>query len=145
MENTISLATVPKWFWIVTTLGLAWNVFGVIQFLATAQGTVGSLMSDGLTKEQAELYVGLPLWMTGAFAVGVFGGVIGCILLLLRMPAAKTVFSVSLAAYIILYIGDITQGVFTAFGLSQVMILSTVIAIALGLLWTAVRQLKSAK
>jgi hypothetical protein len=145
MQNTISLATVPKWFWIVTTLGLAWNVFGVIQFLATAQGTVGSLMSNGLTKEQAELYVGLPLWMTGAFAVGVFGGVIGCILLLLRMPAAKTVFSVSLAAYIILYIGDITQGVFTAFGLSQVMILSTVIAIALGLLWTAVRQLKSAK
>lgn len=145
MENTISLATVPKWFWIVTTLGLAWNVFGVIQFLATAQGTVGSLMSDGLTKEQAELYVGLPLWMTGAFAVGVFGGVIGCILLLLRMPAAKTVFGVSLAAYIILYIGDITQGVFTAFGLSQVVILSTVIAIALGLLWTAIRQLKSAK
>lgn len=145
MENTASRNTVPKWFWVVAALGFAWNVFGVVQFLETAQGTVGSLMSNGLTKEQAELYAGLPLWMTSAFAVGVFGGVIGCILLLLKMPTAKTVFGISLAAYIILYIGDITQGVFAAFGLSQVLILSTVVAIAAGLLWTSVRQLKSAQ
>jgi hypothetical protein len=144
MENTTSRAKVPRWFWIVALLGLGWNVFGVVQFMATAQGTVGSLMNNGLTKEQAELYVSLPQWMTGAFAVGVFGGVIGSILLLMRMPVAKTVFGISLAAYIILYIGDITQGVFAAFGLSQVLILTTVVAIAAGLLWTAVRQLQSA-
>jgi hypothetical protein len=144
MENTTSRAKVPRWFWIVALLGLGWNVFGVVQFMATAQGTVGSLMNNGLTKEQAELYVSLPQWMTGAFAVGVFGGVIGSILLLTRMPVAKTVFGISLAAYIILYIGDITQGVFAAFGLSQVLILTTVVAIAAGLLWTAVRQLQSA-
>jgi hypothetical protein len=144
MENTTSRAKVPKWFWIVAALGLAWNVFGVVQFMATAQGTVDSLMGNGLTKEQAQLYVGLPQWMTGAFAVGVFGGVIGSILLLMRMPAAKSVFGISLAAYIILYVGDITQGVFAAFGPSQVVILSTVVAIATGLLWTAIRQLQSA-
>lgn len=144
MENTTSRAKVPRWFWIVALLGLAWNLFGVVQFMASAQGTVDSLMSNGLTKEQAELYVGLPQWMTGAFAVGVFGGVIGSILLLMRMPAAKTVFGISLAAYIILYVGDITQGVFAAFGLSQVLILTTVVAIAAGLLWTAIRQLRSA-
>jgi len=144
MENITSRAKVPKWFWIVAALGLAWNVFGVVQFMATAQGTVDTLMGNGLTKEQAELYVGLPQWMTGAFAVGVFGGVIGSILLLMRMPAAKTVFGISLAAYIILYVGDITQGVFAAFGLSQVLILTTVVAIAAGLLWTAARQLQSA-
>jgi hypothetical protein len=57
--------------------------------------------------------------MAGAFAVGVFGGVIGCILLLLRMPAAKTVIGISLAASIIFYIGDSTHGVFAAFGLSH--------------------------
>ncbi len=145
METTTSRAKVPRWFWIVALLGLAWNVFGVVQFMATAQGTVDSLMSNGLTKEQAELYVGLPPWMTGAFAVGIFGGVIGCILLLLRMPAAKPVFGISLTAYFILYIGDITQGVFAVFGLSQVLILTTVVAIAAGLLWTAVRHLQSAQ
>jgi hypothetical protein len=61
MENTTSRATVPKWFWIVASIGRAWNAYGVVQFLATAQGTVASLMGNGLTKEQAELYVGLPL------------------------------------------------------------------------------------
>lgn len=46
MENTTSRATVPRWFWIVPSLGLAWNVYGLVQFLATALGTVGSLMSN---------------------------------------------------------------------------------------------------
>jgi hypothetical protein len=46
MGNTTSRATVPRWFWIGASLGLAWDVNGVVQFLATALGTVGSLMSN---------------------------------------------------------------------------------------------------
>ena len=132
----------PKWFWPVAVLGLAWNVFGVVQFLSKVQGSVGSLMSSGLTKEQAELYANLPLWMDGCFAVGVFGGTVGCVLLMLRLQATKAVFALSLAAYVLLYIGDITQGVFAAFGAPQVLVLTLVVAIAAGLQWVAVRQLK---
>lgn len=132
----------PTWFWTVAILGLAWNIFGIIQFLPTVQGTVGSLMSNGMTKEQAELYVSLPSWMTVAFATGVFGGVLGCLLLLLRSPWSRVVFAVSLAAYLVLYVGDITQGVFQAFGMGQVIILTTVVLIAAGLLWVSMRQIR---
>lgn len=133
----------PKWFWPVAVLGLAWNVFGAAQFLSKVRGTVDSLMGSGMTKEQAELYANLPLWMDASFAIGVFGGTIGCILLMLRMPLAKAVFALSLATYIVLYIGDISLGVFAAFGAPQVVVLTLVVAIAAGLLWVAARQIKS--
>ncbi len=142
MSEDNAQRALPKWFWPVAILGLAWNIFGIVQFLPTVQGSVGSLMSNGMTKEQAELYVSLPSWMTVAFATGVFGGALGCLLLLLRSPWSRPVFVVSLAAYLVLYVGDITQGVFQAFGMGQVIILTTVVLIAAGLMWVSMRQFR---
>ncbi len=73
--------------------------------------------------------------MTGAFAVGVFGGLLGTVLLLFRNKLATPIFLASLAGYVLLYIGDITEGVFAAIGISQVVILTIVVLIAAGLAW----------
>ena len=127
----------PLWFWIAAALGLAWNVFGAVQFVASLSATPESLQAQGLSAEQAAVMLGYPLWMTLVFAVGVFGGVIGCGLLLARKAAAVPVFAVSLAGYVALYIGDILHGVFAAMGAPQVIILTTVVLIAAGLLWLA--------
>ncbi len=127
----------PKWFWIMAGLGLAWNLFGVVQFLGTAMASQEGLMMGGMTEAQANLYFGLPVWMNAAFAVGVFGGLLGSALLLLRRRQAVPVFALSLAGYVVLYIGDITQGVFAIMGSSQVVILTVVVLIAVGLLLLA--------
>lgn len=132
--------SIPMWFWLAAGLGLAWNVFGVVQYLSTAGASVDSLVRGGMTPAQATLYHGLPVWMGWSFAVGVFGGVLGSALLLLRRNAAVPVLAVSLAAYFVLYIGDITLGVFEAFGTPQVVILSLVVLIAGALLWLALRM-----
>lgn len=132
--------TLPKWVWAATALGLAWNLFGVVQFLQSASGDVGSLMRSGLTRDQAELYLNLPIWMTVAFALGVFGGVVGSALLLLRRRISVPVLWTSLVAYLVLYVGDITEGVFAAFGAQQIVILTTVLAIAAAMLWLASTQ-----
>lgn len=142
MNSVTPNATLPKWFWVVAALGLAWNVFGLVQFLSTTGGTVQSLMSGGLTRQQAELYVSLPMWMTVSFAAGVFGGVAACLLLLMRRALAVPVFWVSLVAYGVLYVGDVTQGVFAAFGTPQIIILTTVVLVAVGLLLFARRWQK---
>jgi hypothetical protein len=39
---------------------------------------------------------GRPVWATAGFALGVFGGVLGCVLLLFRKSAALYVFILSL-------------------------------------------------
>lgn len=137
MNMTASTMPLPKWFWICAGLGLAWNMFGVVQFVGTALASQEGLMMSGMTEAQAQLYFGLPVWMNIAFAIGVFGGLLGSALLLLRRKQSVPVFAVSLAAYIVLYIGDITEGVFAIMGSSQVMILTGVVLIATGLLLIA--------
>lgn len=125
-----SIRPSPRWLQIVAALGFLWNIFGVLQFLASFGGSVEGLMQQGMTPEQAKLYYGLPAWMTAAFAVGVFGGVLGCWLLWSRKRTATRVFALSLCAYIVLYVGDIALGVFAAFGAPQVAVLTLVVLIA---------------
>jgi hypothetical protein len=130
-----SSAKLPLWYWAVAGLGLAWNLFGAVQFIGSLSATTESLQAQGMTAEQAAVMLGYPTWMTVVFAVGVFGGVLGCVLLLLRKAAAVPVFAVSLAGYIALYAGDIIHGVFAALGTPQIVILTVVVLIAAGLLW----------
>lgn len=128
---------VGRLHWAVGLAGLAWNIFGVVQFSAQAGKDQAGLMMAGMTAEQAALYASLPLWMDAAFGIGTIGGVIGCLLLLAKSRYAVPVFAISLLAYLVLFVGDITEGVFAAFGVAQVAILSTVVTIAAGLYWFA--------
>lgn len=127
--------TAPKWFWLAASLGLLWNAFGAFQFIQSVIATQESLMAMGMTEVQAKTMSGYPLWMSMAFAVGTFGGLLGCVFLLLRNKFATPIFTASLVGYIVLYIGDITEGVFAALGKQQVIILTTVVLIAAALLW----------
>ena len=54
-----------------------------------------------LPVEQQPLYENIPAWVTGAFAIAVFGGALACILLLIRKKLATTLFLVSLLGVIV--------------------------------------------
>ena len=123
----------PRWFTVAALGGVAWNLFGAVQFAGSVTATEASLIASGMTPEQASVMTGYPAWMTLAFAVGVFGGLAGSILLLLRRSAAMPVLLTSLIAYVALWIGDAVHGVFAALGVPQVIILTAVVAIAAAL------------
>jgi hypothetical protein len=123
----------PLWLSIAALGGVAWNLFGAVQFAGSATATAESLMASGLTPEQAAVMTGYPAWMTLAFAIGVAGGLVGSVLLLLRRPLAQPLLAASLVAYVALWIGDAVHGVFAAMGAPQVAILTTVVAVAAAL------------
>lgn len=133
----------PAWITPVALLALAWNAFGAVQFARTALADAATLAAAGMTPDQAALMAGLPLWMDAAFAIGVGGGLAGAALLLLRRRAAAPVLAASLAAYVVLFAGDVAHGVFAAFGAPQVAILSLVVAIAAGLHFAARRAVRA--
>lgn len=112
---------------------VAWNAFGVAKFLESVRSTPESLMRMGMTHHQAALYSSYPAWMTFAFAVGVFAGLAGSVLLLAGRAKATPVFAASLLGYLVLFVGDVTEGVFAALGVPQVAVLSTVVLIAAAL------------
>jgi hypothetical protein len=132
--QALSSSRAPLWFVAATIGGIAWNVFGAVQFAGSVAATEDSLIASGLTAEQAAVMTGYPGWMTLAFALGVFGGLAGSVLLLLRLRIAQPVLAVSLVAYVALWIGDAVHGVFAAMGLPQILILTIVVAIAAALL-----------
>jgi hypothetical protein len=72
-----------------------WSSIGVLSFMLT-QMNVEAVMSR-FPPQQREYFESFPLWAVAFWAIGVFGGVIGCLLLLLKNRLA---FHVLLAAVI---------------------------------------------
>ena len=132
-SQTLSPVRAPLWMAAAAMGGIAWNIFGLVQFAGSVAATEVSLIASGMTPEQAAVMTGYPTWMTLAFAVGVLGGLAGSVMLLLRRTAAGPVLLASLLAYVALWIGDAVHGVFAALGAQQIIILSVVVAIAAAL------------
>lgn len=126
----------PAWFWAVSGLGLVWNAYGLYQFAGSFSQTADRLMASGMTAAQAELYLGLPAWLSVAFGIGVLGGLAGCGLLLARRAAALPVLMASFLGYIGLFAGDVGHGVFAGIP-AQLTILLVVLLVAAALLVTA--------
>lgn len=140
-DQTLSARTTPSLqLRGLIVAGLLWSLFGVMQFWNQTFTDTAGLVAGGMTPEQAELYAGLPVWMSIAFGIGTIGGTIGCLLLLLSQRIAVAVLAASLAAYVALYLGDIVYGVFAAFGAPQIAVLTFVVLVAAGLLWLARRM-----
>lgn len=120
----------PTWATAVAAVGIAWNLYGLVQYQSALTAIAESLVASGLTPDQAAVMTGYPGWMTLAFGIGVVGGLVGSVLLLLRQRLAPPMLAISLAAYIALWIGDAVHGVFAAMGAPQIIILSAVVVIA---------------
>ena len=80
-------------FWIIGIIALIWNLMGVFAYLQQAYMTVEDVTA--LPLDEQALYDNIPAWVTAAFALAVFGGALGCILLLLRKKLATFVFIIS--------------------------------------------------
>jgi hypothetical protein len=84
----------PAWFWIVSVIALLWNAMGVMAYLMRAYMTDEAIAA--LPQEQQVYLQNQPAWYMGVFALAVFGGTLGSLLMLLRKALAYWVFVVSL-------------------------------------------------
>ena len=94
-------ARTPWHLWVVGIVSLAWNAFGANDYLQTQLGNLAYFesMMEGMdaTPEQALAYFqSYPAWLHGAWAIGVWGSVLGSLLLLLRSRFAVHAFALSL-------------------------------------------------
>lgn len=84
----------PVHLWIVGVLALLWNAGGAFDYLATKL-RLDFYMSQ-FTAEQLDYFYGFPAWMVVAWAVGVWGALLGSLGLLMRKAWAVWVFGASL-------------------------------------------------
>jgi len=85
-------------FLIIGIVALVWNLIGVMAYLDQAYMTTEELLAKSVAKQA--LYTDIPAWVTGAFAIAVFGGALASILLLLRKKLATFVFMLSFAGIV---------------------------------------------
>ena len=78
----MSTVQLPKWFKAVVALALVWNLMGIFNFYT--QITLSEEALAALPLAEQELMNTTPLWSLVAFAIGVFGGSLGCIALYIQ-------------------------------------------------------------
>lgn len=118
----------PIWFWIVSAIALLWNAMGVAQYIGQAYKT--ERWRAAITDEQFEAISNMPMWLTAAFAIAVFAGVIGSLGLLLRKKWAYSLLLLSLIAVLAQMSYILTQGYAENMGMTI-----SIIAFAIFLVW----------
>lgn len=89
----------PAHLWIVAILATLWNAFGCYDYLMTVTRN-----QDYLANFPAGVlayYDSLPTWLTAFWAVGVWGGLLGSVLLLMRSRRSVLAFTLSLIGAVV--------------------------------------------
>jgi hypothetical protein len=89
-------STVPTWFWIAAILALLFECLGCYFYLAEV--TMTDLEIAALPIDQGAMLAARPVIYYAAFAVAVWVGLVGSVLLLIRRKLAEPLLLVSLVA-----------------------------------------------
>jgi hypothetical protein len=98
MATTAQVRT-PAHLWIVGVLALLWNCFGCYDYLMTNLKNQAYLAQFGA--DQLAYFDSLPGWLTAFWALGVWGGLAGALLLLARSRHAVPAFVISLIGAVV--------------------------------------------
>jgi len=133
----------PLHLWIVGALATVWNAFGAFDYLMTQTHNEAYLAN--FTDPQRAYFDSFPIWMEACWAFGVWGGLLGALLLLLRSRHAVAAFAVSLAGLAASTVYQYVLSTPPAEMMSGAMIGMNIAiwAIAIGSLWYAVRMRKA--
>ncbi|KPW00475.1 MULTISPECIES: hypothetical protein [Pseudoalteromonas] len=135
----MTTSATPNWFKPALWAALIWNLLGVFAFIMHLMMTPE--MISKLPLDQQAAYSNVPLWSTIAFAVAVFGGTLGCILLLAKNALATPTFALSLVAiFIQQFYNFIVINSIKMLGVSAVFMPILVIVIAFLLLYLSIKS-----
>jgi hypothetical protein len=122
---------VPGSYWAVSVLGALWNAFG--GYLYTASNMGDKSVTEGAPPEMLAYIADMPTWAHAGWASGIWGSVLGSVLMLMRSRHAATAFLVSLIGALVSYFAQFQAGVLSP--AQPIMILAVIL-----LLWWYCRR-----
>ena len=130
----------PWHLWLVGLLGLLFNSVGAFDYLMTQ--TQNESYMGRFTSEQLDVLYGLPAWLVASWALAVWGGALGALLMLLRKRLAVAVLLVSLLAMSVTGVHNVfaVNGLYETGGTGPVFIL-LIFLVALSL-WFYARAMR---
>jgi hypothetical protein len=91
----------PWHLWLVGVLSLLWNGFGAYDFVMTNTQGEAYMRASGFDQTMIDYFSAMPAWMYVPWILGVWGAVLGSILLLARRRLAVTMFGLSLIGAVV--------------------------------------------
>ena len=117
-------------FWVIGSIALIWNVMGVINFFVQ----LNPEMLASYRESERAIIVGRPVWATIGFAIAVFGGSLGSLLLLLKNSTGFYLFIASLLGVVITMTHTLSVGI--NFGAGEIIgIILMPVMVAAFLIW----------
>jgi hypothetical protein len=89
----------PWHLWVIGILAFLWSAMGAMDYVMTQ--TKNETYMSNFTADQVTFFNGFPTWVVALWAIAVWGGVIGALLLLFRRRLAVWVFLASLLAMVV--------------------------------------------
>ena len=105
---TVNVTATPKHLWVVGILSLLWNAFGAADYTMTETGNLAWFEMMGLGAEELAWAQSFPTWAVAAWAIGVWGSVVGSVLLLLRSRHAATAYLLSILGAAVSFVYQFT-------------------------------------
>jgi hypothetical protein len=102
----------PWHLWLVGVIAVLFNAIGAFDYVMSMAQGASYMASAGMTPAQIAHYQQMPIWMTAVWTIGVWGAMLGSVLILLRNRLAFPVFAVSLTAFLVslIYTYVLTDG-----------------------------------
>jgi hypothetical protein len=132
----------PWHLWAVGVVGLLWSAMGAMDYIMTQTRNESYLAK--FTPEQLDYFFGFPTWVIATWALAVWCGVAGAVLLLLRKRVAEPVFLISLIAMVLttIYNYGMSNGLEVMGGAGSLMFTAVIFLVALGL-WLYARAMRA--
>ena len=120
-------------FWLIGAITLLWNILGSVNFLMQ----MNPEMIAAYRESERAIIEGRPIWATLGFGLAVFGGSLGCLLLLLRRSAALYLFLASLVGVIVATFHTLSIGIDFSIG-EYIGIIFMPFVVAVFLIWYSI-------
>lgn len=134
MSEESTTANKPKWFLAISIFALIWNLLGVFAYIAQMMITPEIL--DTLPEAERTIIENTPSWAISAFAVAVWGGALGSLLLLLKKKIAVYVLALSFVGVLVqLYHSIVIANSIAVYGPGDLIMPIMVLLIGGGLIW----------
>ncbi|HYI42162.1 MAG TPA: hypothetical protein VD768_00860 [Sphingomicrobium sp.] len=132
-----SLRPAPGWFKAAALAALVWELFGCTMYIL-------HITADraGLPPEQAAMWAATPAWSIGAYAVAVWIGLLGAILLMMRRRLAEPLLLVSLIAVVVQFSAQFVVPELRAVTPQSALAVPIVIIVACIAIWLLARRAK---
>lgn len=96
MSEATGTGAKASWlFWLVVAIAILWNGFGGYDYTMSHVSGDAYFRQSGMTAAKIAEYHAYPSWLHAVWAIGVWGSVVGTILLLLRSRWAFHAFALS--------------------------------------------------